>query len=659
MRHLPRIEDTRHLRYFSTLCLLLSLLLFGSPVATFATPGDDAQLRQKFLEAERMLISGHVKNFRKIESELKDYPLYPYLKLREMRASRSKFSDQQIAATLDSLPIPIASSFWSWWFNRLYKGRKWDLIANYFPNATTTPTQCRYVEALLALKRYEQAIPVIEKLWLVGKSQPSECDSMFQFALRNNFVTERLIWKRLLLTTRRNDRKMSAYLKSLLETSEAKYWATQLQRVQKRPVSTLRKNTKDWIKTAYGKELLEFGFNAIFRRDIDAAVELWVELKTKRNIAVEQLHSVNRQIGYRLGLKHHPDAYAWLSKIPETDHSITTRQWLIRSALLRENWPAVLQAISNLPPTEASNSVWKFWRARALHETGNQTAAKEIWTQLSADTTYYGLLAADYLNIEHKLVQVDLNLPDEVMVSVRQHPFVARVRELLHLGRPYSARRELLSYSEPQQKQFWLATAVMFERWGWHDGSTRVLAKALDDDEVDYHIQYPTPYIAFVNRESRRNSIPAHWIYGIIKQESNFVHDIRSSASAIGLMQLLPSTARHVAGRLKIKKPTRKALTDPALNIRLGSAYFDRLVDQWDGNLIFALASYNAGPNRVRRWRKSSHQTDPAIWVEAIPFKETAGYVRKVLKNFVVYEHTLELNYRQISDYLVLPKSNP
>ena len=656
MRCFPRIENTCHLRYFSTFSLLLSLLLFGSPVAVFATPGDEAQLRQTFLEAERMLARGHVKNFRKIEPELKDYPLYPYLKLRELRASGSRYSDEQIATVIDSLPIPIASSFWSWWFNRLYKRKNWDLIASHFSNATTTATQCRYVEALLALKRYEQAMPVIEKLWLVGKSQPSECDGMFQFALRNNFVTERLIWKRLLLTTRRNDRKMSAYLRSLLTTSEAKYWATQLQNVQKSPTSTLRKNTKDWIKTAYGKELLEFGFNRIVRRDVDAAIELWTELKTKRDTPVEQLHSINRRIGYKLGLNHHPDAYAWLSKIPETDHSLTTRQWLIRSALLKENWPAVLQAISNLPPAEASNSVWKFWRARALHETGNRSAAEEIWTQLSKDTTYYGLLAADHLNIEHKLIQIDLNLPDEVMTSVRNHHFVARVRELLHLGRPYSARRELLSYSETHQKQFWLATAVLFERWGWHDGSTRVLAKALDDDEVDYHIQYPTPYITAVNRESRRNAIPAHWIYGIMKQESNFVHDIRSSASAIGLMQLLPSTARQVAGWLKIKKPTRKSLTNPALNIRLGSAYFDRLVKQWDGNLIFSLASYNAGPNRVRKWRKSSHQTDPEIWVELIPFKETAGYVRKVLKNFVVYEHTLELSYRQISDYLVLPK---
>jgi soluble lytic murein transglycosylase len=129
---------------------------------------------------------------------------------------------------------------------------------------------------------------------------------------------------------------------------------------------------------------------------------------------------------------------------------------------------------------------------------------------------------------------------------------------------------------------------------------------------------------------------------GITRQESSFDRFAVSYAGARGMMQLMPGTAREQAAKLGVGYDSRR-LQEQDYNVMLGSAYFQRMMNTWDGSVPLAVASYNAGPGNVRKWINAygdprSGRVDVISWIEAIPFGETKGYVQRVIENSVVYD---------------------
>jgi soluble lytic murein transglycosylase len=132
--------------------------------------------------------------------------------------------------------------------------------------------------------------------------------------------------------------------------------------------------------------------------------------------------------------------------------------------------------------------------------------------------------------------------------------------------------------------------------------------------------------------------------HAITRQESQFAQNAISHADARGLMQLIPATAREQAGKLGLQYMSASLIDDPAYNVRLGSAYFARMLDYYDGAYPLAIAAYNAGPGNVNRWLRSlgdprTGSVDWLTWIERIPFFETKNYVHRVIENAAVYEH--------------------
>jgi soluble lytic murein transglycosylase len=130
--------------------------------------------------------------------------------------------------------------------------------------------------------------------------------------------------------------------------------------------------------------------------------------------------------------------------------------------------------------------------------------------------------------------------------------------------------------------------------------------------------------------------------HGIARQESSFDPYALSHAGARGMMQLMPGTAREQAGKMGVGYDGTRLYTDPSYNVMLGSAYFQRMLNTWDGNVPLAVASYNAGAGNVRKWVNAygdpRGNVDVLKWIEAIPFSETKAYVQRVVENSVVYD---------------------
>jgi soluble lytic murein transglycosylase len=179
--------------------------------------------------------------------------------------------------------------------------------------------------------------------------------------------------------------------------------------------------------------------------------------------------------------------------------------------------------------------------------------------------------------------------------------------------------------------------------------------------EKRFHNKYNYPIIGTPKFINGRKIPESAFILSIIRQESEFDLSANSHAGAKGLMQLMPYTAKLVAKQAKLPYSRSRLTTDPEYNINLGSHYIAGLILEYDGAYPFAIAAYNAGPKRVRYWKKinkdpQKKQIDYIDWIELIKFKETRNYVQRVLENYNVYRYILAQRPIQMKDFF---KNNP
>ncbi len=176
-----------------------------------------------------------------------------------------------------------------------------------------------------------------------------------------------------------------------------------------------------------------------------------------------------------------------------------------------------------------------------------------------------------------------------------------------------------------------------------------------------FHNKYNYPVISTPNKIGSRKIPEQALILSIIRQESEFDISARSRVGAQGLMQLMPYTAKTVAKQAKVSYSKSRLTTSPEYNINLGSFYIAGLILDYDGSYPFAVAAYNAGPKRVKYWKKinkdpQKKQIDYVDWVELIKFKETRNYVQRVMENYNVYRYILSQKPIFLKDFF---RNNP
>ena len=153
---------------------------------------------------------------------------------------------------------------------------------------------------------------------------------------------------------------------------------------------------------------------------------------------------------------------------------------------------------------------------------------------------------------------------------------------------------------------------------------------------------YPQKYAELVNQYAEENDLDPLLVFAIIKAESNFDEDVMSNSGAVGLMQLMESTAQEMADDLAIEIPTKEALFDPELNIQIGTYYFAYLLGIYEGNIYLALTAYNAGIGNVNTWIEEGIIREDGSDIENIPYKETNNYVRKIVRDYRIYQDLYE-----------------
>jgi len=294
---------------------------------------------------------------------------------------------------------------------------------------------------------------------------------------------------------------------------------------------------------------------------------------------------------------------------------------------------------------------WLYWSGRAHDQLGETATANDRYRVEVADyeNSYYGRLAAKML--ETRAVAVVDNVTVAVTPSTPAIPTSSVIRQLVALELYDAALKELQfaqrawGNSPPieattawiRHEQAQKETAP--ERFDHLRGAINAMKRAYPQylaaggeqlPAAVLEVIYPLDYWPLIDKYSKENGLDPYLMSALIAQESTFTADVRSSANAYGLMQLLPSTGRRYAQRIGMRPFSTASLTRPEANIRLGMAYFKDLVDRF-GGAHFALASYNAGESRVSQWRDERPGLQEDEFIDDIPYPETQNYVKRIL----------------------------
>jgi soluble lytic murein transglycosylase len=289
-----------------------------------------------------------------------------------------------------------------------------------------------------------------------------------------------------------------------------------------------------------------------------------------------------------------------------------------------------------------------YWLGRVYKELGDKELSKKWFKEASNYlTTYYGQLAFMELNPNSNFeLSKDLQIKKEYRDYFFKKEIIKVIYLLDELDEDKYAKHMLrhLANDDVKNGSEILAAelATNIERFDFAIQISKIASY-----EKRFHNKYNYPIISTPKYINGRKIPESAFILSIIRQESEFDLSANSHAGAKGLMQLMPYTAKLVAKQAKLPYVKSRLTSDPEYNINLGSHYIAGLILNYDGAYPFAIAAYNAGPNRVKYWKKinkdpQKKQINYIDWIELIKFKETRNYVQRVLENYNVYRYILE-----------------
>jgi soluble lytic murein transglycosylase len=352
----------------------------------------------------------------------------------------------------------------------------------------------------------------------------------------------------------------------------------------------------------------------------------------------------SRQVRYALDAGRHEDAYLLAaSHIQRSGASFAEAQWHAGWVALRfrdkpDEAARYFTGMHKAVKTPISRARASYWAGRALEAAGGTIAARR-WYGLAArhHTTFYGQLAST------KIPSSITRLPSTptpfaaIKTGPETRELVSAAVALSEIGQDKMTRlffRTAARGTTVRDEAVWIASSA--RALGYLDLGVYTARRAARSGHILTEAGYPV-----IKVPSEDGPEPALTL-AVIRQESGFDEKARSPVGALGLMQLMPATARNVARGLKVRYGRGRLTTDPAYNMRLGTRYLKKQLERFGGEYALALAAYNAGPHRVKRWLKERGDprtpgVDMIDWIERIPFAETRNYVQRVLESMQVY----------------------
>ena len=608
-------------------------------IAALATPwnacaDEYSAVRTRFRVAYAAAQAGGTGSTTPDDDALRAYPLYPYL--QSARLEHDLGADAAIAEFLAGHGAePYIRSLRGAWLADLGRRRQWETYLEHYDDAvdTNVTLRCYGLTARAALGRHGGLEEAVAEQWLTPSSLPDVCDPAFAWLRSRNLLTAELIERRARMALADGGPQLARYLaKSLPERTAAPLlqWAALIERPERSIDDLLADDERDVEPAA-----LLAGWTLLARGDPEGAASRYAKLVETRDLDERAASPYTLATALGLAWSRNLRALEFFALVDGEDFDDVAHEWHARAALWAGDWQRATRAIEAMPESLRSQNRWRYWTARAREASGDGDAARAEYSAVMSTDNWYAVLSAARLGQRFSPTLQEIELDKRAIDELAREPGFLRTRELLLCDLVAEAATEWgIAYERLAPVQQVQAIGLA-DRWGWHHQS--IAAAAQQTQFNDYPLLYPRPYDKEVRAAARLTDLPEELIYALIRQESLYRADASSSAGALGLMQLLPATARRAARRWGLREPGRADLLRPSINVPIGAGELKSLLERFDGQTLLATAAYNAGPGAVQRWLPATAM-DNDIWVENIPFNETRTYVQRVAWHTLVFE---------------------
>jgi len=612
------------------LCTLLLLVALPVSLATAQRARiDSAELRDAFALAQ----DGPSTRYQQAQKRLRGDPLHGWLEYAYLSRDLAGVDAKAVEAFLQRHgEQPVASQLRNDWLRELVRrGDDAGLLSAYRPQ-NDTAIQCAWLRARAAIPDGDGAWrDAVRALWLHPRSLPDACDPLWAIAHQRGVIDDALRWRRIMAAAAVGESGLMRFIARALPASDSGKAQTYAAFIAAPDASA-----GNWPKDARNAAIAVIGLSRLAQRDADSAESLLDTLAVPLALSAAQINAVRYQLALWTAASYAPGAAERLAQVPAAAFDARLHAWRVREALARGDDAAALAALAAMPAAQRSDARWRYFEARLLQRRGDAAAATTLYRQAAQEANYHGFLAADRLDQDYALCPLVVETAKPVRAALAENPTLIRALTLFRLDRPAWAEREWRAVLPTLDDAQRIAAIAQARAIGWHN---RIFDLGKHPDELRYYrLRFPLPYASLLRAQAKQHALDAAWLAAQIRAESTWMANARSSANALGLMQLLPGTGKAIARQLGIAWRGERTLLQGSTSIRLGSAYLAQMLERHQQHPYLAIAAYNAGATPVARWRQQRPNLDADIWIETIPYQETRDYVARVLAFSVIYD---------------------
>ena len=333
------------------------------------------------------------------------------------------------------------------------------------------------------------------------------------------------------------------------------------------------------------------------------------------------------------------------------------KAWILRQSQQLPDSIQTLKKLHEISTNTYTKSRTLFWIGENQRDLNRLFYASKIFRSLRKEDPvgYYGLMACYRLQKKPLVSIGDIKQPLEKMqldtkdFNLALWIIALNKKELLELF--LKSKEKTLKNQTKETFKDWLLLISLYQITGKYLNIFQTFSLMPPDFQKLFTENYagllfPLAFREEIEQEALRQKVSPATLFAIIRQESAFNRRARSLADAFGLMQLLPSTARAMAKKIRQPFKNYKNLYNVEQNIRLGTVFFKKLLSQHEGSFILSAAAYNAGNTPVKKWKATLNTSRPLDFIEDIPYEETRTYVRLVIRNFIIYNKILKDMYK-------------
>jgi soluble lytic murein transglycosylase len=609
--------------------IALALLPLSLPAAD-RTDADNA-----IIAAHRAFLAGDGARLVRIAEKTKGHILDVYVRFWMLSLRIEKADPEELRSFLDrNAGTVIANKLRRDWLHLLGERSEWEIFREQWPLLVDADweNRCYALEERMQRCGLDRTVAAgVESIWKIPRAMRKGClpavDAMVKAGLlKPQDVRDRL---RLLI---------SAGLITEARRTAERYPADgipgpdRIKKVCRNPSAFLRQD--DAIPgTGVGSELSFIALLLLAKRDLMGAADL-LKGRLQGVIPLQDQRRLWSYFALQGARRHLPEALEWFRRGEKEAVSDDHLAWRVRLALRQEDWMEVKNAIESMSAPQRDESAWIYWLGRSFLAAGNRQEGKKLFEKISVRHNFYGLLAAEELGIPFRMPPKAPAPTKEELCRVSELSGIKRALALYRLDLPRVGAVEWRWCVRSMNDRQLLAASELARINGIWDRSITTADRTVA--EHDFSLRYQMPYKELFVKHARNRHLDEVMVLGLVRQESLFNAAARSSAGAVGLMQLMPETARLTARKIGMNSFHKSRLVTPEVNTEIGTSHLRHLLDRFSLNYAVAAAAYNAGPRRAERWLNLK-PLEGAIYVESIPFTETRRYVKKVMTNAVYY----------------------